>query len=482
MLVSIFRIRFCRFIAKNIVVILAFGCLAYILYLRFQIGLTRFFDDDEFTHMMRSYLISSGQIPYRDFGYFYSPIFAALFAPFFVLLKEQATVVYLARSLEFAIFLAGVVAIFFLGREVAGTKTGFLAAFLWSFLPLGLDKTIEIRPDNLAIVFWLVSLLFLLKTRFFWAGIFFGLAVAVIIKIAFVYPGFVVFFLFNLKKDFHKSLKSIIRFHLAAILPILILLLFFLPFGVLGQAIYSIFIMPVEVSQAYGVKYFVPYFPFLPNDAFYGLPGKSLAWFLSNLILVLGLVGLVRSRIKTVLIPAFFSVSLALLYLYRITLVQYFLPILLILVWGAAELLADLFDFVCSRTKLVFVVLWLIFLGTMTYGFRQTGLIHLRWGNSHQVWLVSTVLAYSQPGDYFFDGTGYHLFRPSGYWLCCEFFGDWAGRLSRPLPDFIDSLKATQTKYVLEMPRIGRLAEKDRKFIKDNYFPTAIKNLLMLGK
>jgi len=266
------------------------------------------------------------------------------------------------------------------------------------------------------------------------------------------------------------------------ILPILILLIFFKFFGVLGQAIYSIFIMPVEVSQAYGVKYFVPYFPFLPNDAFYGLPGRSLAWFLSNLVLALGLLGLLRSRIKTILIPAFVSVSLALLYLYRITLVQYFLPILLILVWGAAELLADLLDLVLRRNKPVFVVLWLFILAGITGGFRQTGLIHLRWGNDYQVRLISTVLAYSQPGDYFFDGTGYHLFRPSGYWLCCEFFGDWADRLSRPLPDFIDSLKATRTKYILEMPRIGRLTEEDRKFIKDNYFPTAIKNLLLIGK
>lgn len=475
--------RIKRFLTINNLAILAgFACLVYILILRFQVGLIRFFDEDEFTHMFRSYLISAGKIPYKDFGYFYSPIFAMLFAPFFAIFKDQIAVVFLSRSLAFLIFLAGVVAIFFLGKKLANIRTGLLAAFLWSFLPLAFDKTLEIRPDNLAIVFWLISLVFLVYFRHFFAGLFFGLALATIIKIAFVYPGFAIFFLFSLKKDFNKSLKNIVVFHLGMILPVAILLLFFLPFGTFTQAFYSIFIMPLEVSQAYGTRYFVPYFPFSPNDAFYGVAGKSLPWFLSNLVLVLGVIGIVRSRLKWFFLPSFLSLTTALLYLYRVTLVQYYLPVLILAVLGTAELFGDLFELIRRRAKFVFILFWLVFFGVLTYGFRQSALAHFRWGNDYQVGLVATVLNNSQPGDYFFDGTGYHLFRPSGYYLCCEFFGDWVNKLSQPLPNFQDQLRSTQTKFIFQIPRLGRLTKDNKVFLEENYFPTRVKDLYAVGK
>ena len=105
-----------------------------------------YFDPDEFSHLFRAYLIANGQVPYRDFGYYYSPLFATLFAPLFSLLPEQATVVLVARGLNFFIFFLTTVAIFAIGKLITGVEGGLLAAFFTLSCPRFLLKQLKFGP------------------------------------------------------------------------------------------------------------------------------------------------------------------------------------------------------------------------------------------------------------------------------------------------------------------------------------------------
>ncbi len=472
------------FSLNSFILALTIGATVLLLFWHFQVGLVRYFDEDEFTHMFASSMIAIGQTPSRDFAYFYSPFYAALLSPLFVLLKDNAQVVFLARSLQFFIFCFSVFVVGWIVKETSGKRAGALAAFLIAFLPVALDKTLEVRPDLLAIVFWLLAFFLLQKKRLFWAGLVFGFSLVVIFKTAFAYPGLVIFLWWANRNSLKKLGENLLYFHLGIILPLLGLFFSLFLVGNFYQAVYEIIISRPELAAVYARKYFVPFFLFRPTDVFYGLGGRSLPWFLSNLILAVGLLGLFKSKQRLFLVISFAFFAFSIWSVFLITLVQYYLPLFYLSVIGAAELLNSLSGWLAKKSKPLYIICWVLFLGIFSFGFWQSVKAHLNWNNSAMVKSIATDLAISSPGDHFFDYMGTHLFRPSGYYICCAIYPDWIDNLSQPMPRLPDDFRQNQTKFLILNKRSGYLFtdDFDAVFLRENYFPTAIADIWTAGK
>lgn len=482
---------------RNLIIFLLILAIALLLYWRFQLAMKHFFDPDEFGHLFLAYLLSIGELPYRDFGFsYYTPLFITLLSPLLIIFKESVAVIFWARGLNFLIFVSISLLIFLIGRLAFSFETAVLATFFWVFFPTIFIKTVEIRADCLAILFWLISFLLLLLARkaarqkrlIFLAGFCLGLATLTTFKMVFAYLGLMIFFLAC--KDFTKKrAKYLFIFHLGAVFPGIVLLLSFLALGILKDAWYCIVVLSREVVSAYGKKYFEPAFPFAPNDSLYGLAGKSLPWLTSLVVFFVGVLALLKTAVEIAwrktnpvslfLMATFLSFGGSILFFHHHSLVQHYLPLILVICLAAAEFLVFLARFVSKRFKWFWTASGVVCLSVLLLASWQLTRAHLQWTNDREVRLVKNILAISQPEDYFFDMVGYHLFRKSAYWFCCSTFPQWEKFMSRPLPRLGDELKRTQTKFIIETGRLRALTPEDRAFIQKNYSPSGLEGILV---
>ena len=110
----------------------------------------RFFQLDEFVFVRAAWLISEGQVPYRDFFEHHTPLFYSLLAPSLAVLPQQAGALLAIRLLCLAS--AGLLAVstYLLCRSLAGRFESWAATLLLFMMPGFVSRAIEIRPDVLA--------------------------------------------------------------------------------------------------------------------------------------------------------------------------------------------------------------------------------------------------------------------------------------------------------------------------------------------
>jgi len=476
---------------NNLILALGLAATVFILFWRFKVEMIRSFDEDEFVHMVRASFLTLGKIPYRDFGYFYSPVWISFLFPAFFFFKENIAAIFMARATNFLVFLALVFVTWLVGKEISGRRSGILAAFLVAFLPLAFAKTIEIRPDCLALVFFFLAFLFFLKMEkhsfkneklVFLAGACFGFSTVILLKTLFGYFGFLVYIFLSAKIFSKKFFRHLFLFHLGMTLPWLFLALVFLVLGILKEGFNSIIITPFLITKDYSWKYFSPFFPFRQNDLFYGIGGKSLPWFLNHFVLVLGIFGFLFSFPGRIfLVISFIAFVLPIFFLYKITNVQYYLPFLFILCLSSAQTLGRVMQEISRRSKPVFLFYWVAFFALCSCAFYQMAKIHYQWNNWRQIEEVQTIWTVSNPGDYFYDQAGRHLFRPSGFYFCCDFLDVFRESILLKYPSLIGDLKKTETKFLFKNPRLGRLSSADNRFLAENYFPSEVENIWVVG-
>lgn len=465
-----------------------------LLSLRFKLALVHYFDQDEFAHLYRASMLSIGEVPYRDFGYGYSPLFIIFLEPLFLIFKERADVVLWARALNFVFFLANTLLVFLIGKKLFSSAVGLLAAFFWVFFPMTLTKTLEIRPDHLGILFWLLSLFLVIKAKkgskstwvLFFSGVFYSLSLITTPKMLFAYPGLLVFLLVGQKVN-RRFLKNLFFFHLAIAGPGLILWLMLLAGGVFKEAFYSLIILPREVERAYGKLYFEPLFPFVHSDSIYGRPGRSLPWLANTLVSLLGILAILRAGFLIsfrknqpalcFLVASFFTFAGTIILVYSHSLIQYYIPLVLIFSWAAAEFLVSLARLLFQRSEILTLLTGLVIVAFLFFASAQLIGNHLRWTNQSDLELVRNALEISEPDDYFLDLVGKHLFRKSAYWICCDPVPDFRDFLSLPLPSVTESLQTTKTKFILPNHRLG-LDRILRDYIGANYLPTKYEGIL----
>lgn len=467
--------------------------ITFVLFWHFQISIRRFFDQDEFYHLYRAYLISIGQVAYRDFGSFYTPLFSAIFAPLFYFFQEQVTPVILSRGLEFIIFCALVFVSGLVGWRMSGAKVGLLAAFLIAFLPLTYHKTVEVRPETFTIFLYFLSFLFLLiaqktpswKKVIFIAGICFGISLLTTTKIIFAYPGLLIFLLLFSGSLKERFFRNNLLFHLGIIVPWLGMMVLLWLNQVSPTTFFGTFVNHWQIYHNFtNFSYHDPLFPLRTNEFLYGFPGLSLTYILNHLILTIGLVGMFVSRFRVFLIVSFVCLFFTAINknVYPVALVQYYLPSIFILVLAAADLIGLIFGWIERHSKKMAIIFWIGFFFVLSWNFWKMAWTQYYQTNREDIDKIETVLSVSRPGDYFYDQLGIHIFRPSGYYFCCDFLDVFPTEILRRYPKLQDELRKNQNKFLFENPSLGRLPPNDYQFLKENYYPSGINNILVAGK
>jgi hypothetical protein len=185
------------------------GCLAALLYgFGAWLSQNRAFDPDEFYHLHVAWNIFNGWLPYRDFFDNHGPVYYFLIAPllFFFRVGTDADSAIAAMFLvrKVAWLLSGLILFgtFWLGSLWRDSAIGLLAVFFLISTEACWSSSLEIRPDTLAVVFFLFSLILVVRAvqpnvkarsrsiGFAWSGLLLGMAFVTLQKAVYVLPGF----------------------------------------------------------------------------------------------------------------------------------------------------------------------------------------------------------------------------------------------------------------------------------------------------
>lgn len=158
-------------IATLLVVALAF---------RVWMSFERFLDVDELEHLNASWFMSRGETIYGSFFENHPPILHVLLQPVVRSTEDAVEIIVRARGLMLALALACLVPTSMLGRRFAGKAGALLAPLLLVSATYFFNEGLEVRPDVPGCLFFLLSLMLLVRgTRprtFFWSGVLLALA------------------------------------------------------------------------------------------------------------------------------------------------------------------------------------------------------------------------------------------------------------------------------------------------------------------
>src|SRR3984893_9030851 len=158
-----------------------FGLLLLSLVYRLALTLNREIDIDEFQHLHAAWMVSRHYLLYRDFWENHTPLFYYLLIPLFRLVPEGPGLVILARMIMSSMAFGILALTYALARMNRPRKTSFLAVLILSYMFIFVQKSIEVRPDQLLVILWLASLCLSIRAfsnqqrlKFFTAGFLLG--------------------------------------------------------------------------------------------------------------------------------------------------------------------------------------------------------------------------------------------------------------------------------------------------------------------
>ena len=165
------------------------GLLAANLVLRLVYVFAFRFDTDETQHLHVSWGWAHGLVQYRDLFDNHAPLFHLLFAAPLAVGPEGPAMLYGVRLAMLPIAAALLALTFALGRQLFSLRVALWGAVLAGLFPRVFLRTVEVRPDNLCAVLWLLALLVAVRGRAtrgrgFAVGAVLGLALVASIKTA----------------------------------------------------------------------------------------------------------------------------------------------------------------------------------------------------------------------------------------------------------------------------------------------------------
>ena len=456
-----------------------------------QLGLVRYFDVDEFAHLHWTSQMLMGKKPYLDFLTFFPPGFWWFLAPLFSFGWGTTAPIIAARAAMFFVFAAtaAVTGLLFWQMRRSYWLALFAAAIL-AFLPLPLDKTVEIRPDNLATLLLLLGVYFqvrvlLKKSEVFsgWAsGFCYGASVVVLTKtVPVILPG-VALAAWEWKRG-----REAINFFAGLSIPLLIVGLWALTLGDLGKVWYWLVQLPVEANRISQIFFMAPDLFFYPNGIFYGNNGWSRELLTNHALWIVGLlVGIYRLVVPFGKAEVFVAGT----FLLQVVIYVQFIPLkhaqyLIAIAPFVAFYVAD--GILALYRKTPFTVFVFMFLLLSVYLFQTNDRINrpkLGWTNKEAIAYLEKLYTTVPKTEYILDLDGRTLYYPDPYYACCIPFGQFAPFLSQPLPSLADSLEKTKTKYIYQgqLKRVTTLLPGDQTYIAGHYEPVYGDEQLLVRK
>jgi hypothetical protein len=246
------------------------AAIAALLGARIPLITARVFDNDEFEHAHAAWSVSKGLVPYRDFFEHHTPWYHLALGPFFhwfavaESFESAKHFLLFARLLSLALTVLSAVLIFLVVRLGGSRRAGLFAGLFLIGQPVLMQKTLEIRPDVLALPFFIGALWFVLGglrledglparrlRRFLGGGLCLGAAIMCTQKMLFVLPGALVglglWILRGGKQTGASRLSAALVLLLGVSVPVLVTWIGFALRGAGGQFIYDNFLLNARV-------------------------------------------------------------------------------------------------------------------------------------------------------------------------------------------------------------------------------------------
>ena len=323
------------------------------------------YDNDEFLHVQKVYLIASGFKPYTSFFFWFSSIFHRILVPLFLFFGFSFATLGKARILMILLFAVRVFLIALLINKVFNRRTALLFIPLFLFDPFTIFSSMQIRPDNLMMTVYALSLLIFVvgffrssKSLLFLSGMIFGLSFLILLKIAPLLMA--LFIIYGVYCVLNRELKNFTLLLDGFVLILILFCLYHFFDGSFLSMFRQIFVFSFTLPNLIISQVYYGFFH-QPNNGFiYGLMGKPLTWFyvwtlpliasagvyltLSNFAnnkrVKLGNVDKKKQLIQIILIA-----SLVIQYLFLLNLnmafIQYYIPFQWLLALFAAIMLDD---------------------------------------------------------------------------------------------------------------------------------------------
>ena len=486
----------------KILVVLTFLLLALVAYFRLRVGLVRYFDTDEFPYLNWSYHMAIGYRPYVDFFFLISPLYLLFHIPTMMLFQGMSSAIAARVSAWIlTLTLSALLGTFFYlwKKNLLGA---LLCALILLVLPMPSDKFFEIRPDPLAMVFFLSGLLLLFisfkskkKIVFFFTGLFFALSLLTLQKVLpFIFLCAFAVILKNFreigKERFFRS--SILLFLFGLSIPLGVFTVWAFSTGSPDVVFYSLIKLPVELAEWYRYSRLPVTFYFWPNNTYYGTDGTTLGNVFNSILWIFGsgiaLLRLIQSTISkipirpfehlrlssppefTVLLACLLFLSYGIYYVSLIRFPQYLIPSAIFLSFFIADgLIFSAGRLSGSWISSIFFVSLLILFGKSFFYVHLPKMYPNRLNTSYFT-RAEKISSQIPRGEYVLDLDGITLYYPYPYYFCCL---PWP--LTRypthTFPSLKDALIKTHTKYIYEGPTdwVGHFNPDDLDYLKANY-------------
>ena len=150
-------------------VLTALGLIVSLYLLRLRMLETLVIDPDEFEHLHVAWCMTKGLVPYRDFFEHHTPWLYFLIQPFFRFYatdtnaNDAVAFIFFARRMAMVLAGVAIALTFMIARRWRGESVAWISAALLSTVIVFVRKTLEVRPDGLAMVLWLGALAALIR-------------------------------------------------------------------------------------------------------------------------------------------------------------------------------------------------------------------------------------------------------------------------------------------------------------------------------
>jgi len=451
-----------------------------IILIRLYIGFNRYFDNDEFSHLHWAYLIASGLVPYRDFFFYITPYFQWFLTPLF-LLPPGEYILILARILQVGIFST----VLFLIYKTTIRLTGYADAAWWaviifSVFPMTFDKTIDVRPDLLMILIYLINIKILIdpksmtRAMSLLSGALISFNILLLPKILFSLPALIYLIFFK-----RKALKpaNLILLAIGSLIPGLILLFYLAIHNQVHQAFLSVTYDAIAVNS--GKSTFSPIKALSPWPLVYiDRGGPSFPWYANIAIWILALVGLIFYYLKKprlgVFFITYFAFGIIFLFVFPAPYIQYFLPLSVMGSVLAGIAVSKSINLLKIRVLKYSVAAILIVCLSISFWIQAKLRLSKNASNAEQMSVIRDVLKMSRSDDRFYDMVGSYVFRPDGYYICCHPYAEFVDKLSMKVPSLMESVIKSGNKFLV-LDRTGmslwQPMKDDLAFLKSNYLP-----------
>ena len=499
-------------ILKNLPMIILGVLLAFLMYWRWKVGLTRFFDVDEFSYLHWTADFARGSRPYTDFFMFFTPGFLWFFAPLVFLFPHGPMIFLAARVVSLGIFAVMLVLLGVLFASIRGRRWALLPVVLLAFLPMPYDKFLETRPDNLAtllafggLVFQVSALLGAKKSQalWFWSGMCYMASLVVFVKtLPFVLVGCAIAILDSVwgkGVPFGVWWKNLLRrkpdpdiraFFVGLLIPLGVFLVWVSSLGDIGKVWYSLTKLPFEANMIGKLGLMEPHLFFFPNGSFYGgsatvtngLILNHTLWFIGIIAGVvrfftpfIAAAGDRRKALAELLIGGVFVLSVVLyVQFFPLKHSQYLIPIALFIAYYSSDAFVLGLQWINKTMGIIALGLVLIagayIIGKTTIEVNQ---VKLFWSNTVQLQQVALLVDSIPPQAEVLDLEGRMLFWRDPYYICCVPFGSFTRFLSRQPPVLRDVLEMKKVPYIYQgdSNRFSVLSYEDQLYIRKAYVP-----------